>query len=99
MIIIKMSILELKDNIYIVKNVFEPGKCNEIITFIKENKVLHKYNEVIQNINNVECTFININENITNKYLLELDEFIKNKIPDILKLIISKNFFFQKYCT
>jgi len=96
MIIIKMSILELKDNIYIVKNVFEPGKCNEIITFIKENKVLHKYNEVIQNINNVECTFININENITNKYLLELDEFIKNKIPDILKLIISKNFFFKK---
>lgn len=91
-----MSILELKDNIYIIKDVFEHDKCGEIAKFIKENKTLHKCIEVDKKYsNNVACTFININDNITNKYLLELDEFIKNKIPDIIKLVISKNIFFK----
>lgn len=89
-----MSIIELKDNIYLIKNVFDSDKCNEIVTFIKENKSLHKYNKV-DNKNNVECTFININDNKTNNYILLLDDFIKNKIVDILKLVISKNIFFK----
>jgi hypothetical protein len=92
-----MSIVELKDNIYIVNGVFENEKCNEIATFIKENKTLHKYIEVDKKYgNNVECTFININDNkISNKYILELDEVIKNKVFDIIKLVISKNDLFK----
>jgi hypothetical protein len=91
-----MSIIELKDNIYIVKNAFEYEKCNEMATFIKENKTLHKYVEVDEKYsNNVECTFITINDNLSNKYILELDEIIKNKIHDIIKLVKSKNIFFK----
>ena len=59
-----MSIVELKDNIYIINGVFEHEKCNEIATFIKENKTLHEYVEVDKKYgNNVDCTFININDN------------------------------------
>lgn len=92
-----MSIVELKDSIYIVNDLIEPDKCNEIATFIKENKSLHEYIEVDKKYsNNVECTFIVINNNTkTNKYILELDEFIKNKVVDIIRLVISKNSFFK----
>jgi hypothetical protein len=92
-----MSIIELKDNIYIIKDVFENTKCNEIVTFIKENNTLHKYIEVdIKYSNNVECTFINMNEHMSNEYILELDKVIKDKVLDIIKLVISKNEWFKK---
>ena len=91
-----MSIVELKDSIYIVENLIETDKCNEIATFIKENKSLHQYIEVdTKYSNNVECTFIGISNIKTNKYILELDEFIKNKVVDIIRLVISKNSFFK----
>jgi hypothetical protein len=91
-----MSIVELKDNIYIVKDLIEHDKCNEITMFIKENKSLHEYIEVDKKkSNNVECTFININDNKTNKYIVELDEFIRIKVVDIISLVISKNNFFK----
>jgi hypothetical protein len=43
-----MSIHEIKDSIYIIKDLFLPetGKCDEIVTFIKENKTLQQYIEV-----------------------------------------------------
>ena len=91
-----MSITELKDNIFIVNKLFEADKCNEIVTFIKENKLLHKYTKVNKEThNNVECTYINIVDNKTNNYILLLDDFIKNKIVDVIKLVISKNIFFK----
>jgi hypothetical protein len=91
-----MSIREIKDSIYIIKDLFlpEPGKCDEIVTFIKENKPLHQYIEVNPNKNNVECCFIRINDNTNNEYIASLDDYIKNKIGDIIRLIVSKNPFF-----
>ena len=89
-----MSIHEIKDSIYIIKDLFlpEPGKCDEIVTFINENKTLRQYIEVNPlKKNNVECTFIRINDNINNEYLTTLDEYIKNKIGDIVKLVVSQN--------
>lgn len=67
-------------------------KCKEIVNFITENKQLHQYIDVnpIKK-NNVECSFININENMTNEYIISLDVYIKNKIGDIIKLIIKEN--------
>ena len=41
-----MSIIEIKDNIYVIKNIIEPEKCNEIVRFIKDNKSLLEYTEV-----------------------------------------------------
>jgi 2OG-Fe(II) oxygenase superfamily len=92
-----MSIHEMKDSIYIIKDVFlsEHGKCDEIVTFIKENIYLHQYIEVNPlKKNNVECTFIRINDNTDNEYIARLDDYIKNKIGDIIKLVISQNPFF-----
>jgi hypothetical protein len=90
-----MSIIEIKDNIYIIKDIIIPDKCNEIISFIKENKTLHEYVEVNKYTgNNVECCFIEMNNNINNEYLTKLDIYIKNKIGEIIKLIITKNQFF-----
>ena len=91
-----MSIREIKDSIYIIKDLFlpEPGKCDEIVTFIKENKPLHQYIEINPNKNNVECCFIRINDNINNEYLASLDNYIKNKVGDIIRLVVSKNPFF-----
>ena len=92
-----MSIREIKDSIYIIEDLFgpEPGKCDEIVTFIKENKHIHQYIEVNPTKkNNVECSFIQINDNIDNEYLATLDEYIKNKVGDIVKFIVSKNPFF-----
>ncbi len=90
-----MSIHEIKDSIYIIKDLFQPNKCNEIVTFIKENKHIHQYIETNPTKeNNVECSFIQINDNIENEYLAILDEYIKNKVGDIVKLIVSKNPFF-----
>jgi hypothetical protein len=92
-----MSIIEIKDNIYVIKNIIEPEKCNEIVRFIKDNKSLLEYTEVsTEKKNNVECTFISIDNNKTNKYLSALDEFIKNKIGDIVKLIVKENPMFPK---
>lgn len=94
----KMSIHEIKDSIYIIKDLFipDPGKCDEIVTFIKENKPLHQYIEVNPYKNNVECSFIRINDNNTNEYLSTLDEYIKNKVGEIIKLIVSENPFFPR---
>ena len=89
-----MSIHEIKDSIYIIKDLFlpEPGKCDEIVAFIKENKTLRQYIEVSPvKKNNVECSFIRINDNTDNEYLTTLDEYIKNKIGDIVKLIVNQN--------
>jgi len=61
-----MSIIEIKDNIYVIKNIIEPEKCNEIVRFMKDNKLLLEYTEVgIEKKNNVECTFISIDNNKT----------------------------------
>ena len=92
-----MSIHEIKDSIYIIKDLFlpEPGKCDEIVAFIKENNTLHQYIEVNPSKkNNVECCFIRINDNTDNEYLSILDEYIKNKIGDIVKLVVNQNPFF-----
>jgi glutaredoxin-related protein len=93
-----MSIHEIKDNIYIIKDLFQPNKCNEIVTFIKENKTLHEYIEVnVTKKNNVECNFIQMREHMTNKYIALLDDYIKNKIGDIINLIVNENSMFP--CT
>jgi hypothetical protein len=87
-----MSIHEIKDSIYIIKDLVHPNKCNEIVTFIKENKTLHDYIEVnVTKKNNVECNFIQMSEHMDNKYIASLDDYIKNKIGDILKLIVNEN--------
>ena len=93
-----MSIREIKDSIYIIEDLFrpEPDKCDEIVTFIKENTPLHQYIKVNPDKNNVECSFIRINDNNTNEYLSTLDEYIKNKVGDIIKLIVSKNPYFPR---
>ena len=90
-----MSISEIKDSIYIIKNIIDFDKCKEIVEFITENKTLHHYVEVNPlKRNNVECSFININENMTNEYVISLDGYIKNKIGDIMKLIVTENLMF-----
>lgn len=87
-----MSISEIKESIYIIKDIFISDKCDEIVTFIKENNAIHQYTEVNKiKQNNVECTFIQISNNIQNEYLSTLDHYIKNKIGDIIKLIIREN--------
>lgn len=91
-----MSISEIKDSIYIIKNIIDSDKCKEIINFITENKTLYQYIEVNSlKKNNVECSFININDNMTNEYLIKLDVYIKNKIGDIINLIVKENPMFQ----
>ncbi len=87
-----MSIIEIKDNIYIIKNIFTPEKCNEIIRFIKNNTHLLQFIDVNkEKKNNVECSFILINDNKENKYLSLLNDFIKCKITDIIKLLLKIN--------
>jgi hypothetical protein len=72
-------------------------KCDEIVTFIKTNKSLHKTVDVcVEKKNNVECYFIHINDNNDNEYLSRLDEYIKNKIGDIVTLIVTKNPMFPR---
>ena len=41
-----MSISEIKDSIYIIKNIIDYDKCKQIVNFITENKTLHQYIEV-----------------------------------------------------
>ena len=54
-----MSISEIKDSIYIIKNIIDFDKCKEIVEFITENKTLHHYVEVNPlKRNNVECSFL-----------------------------------------
>ena len=61
-----MSISEIKDSIYIIKNIIDYDKCKQIVNFITENKTLHQYIEVNSlKKNNVECSFINMNDNMT----------------------------------
>lgn len=90
-----MSISEIKDSIYIIKNIIDYDKCKQIVNFITENKTLHQYIEVNSlKKNNVECSFININDNMTNEYLIKLDVYIKNKIGDIINLFGKENTMF-----
>jgi hypothetical protein len=90
-----VSIVEIKSNIYIIKDIINSIKCDEIVTFIKSNHSLHQYVEVSQDKkNNVECSFIRMKDYMTNEYIINLDDYIKNKIGDILKLIVKENPFF-----
>jgi predicted 2-oxoglutarate/Fe(II)-dependent dioxygenase YbiX len=87
-----MELNEIGNNIFLIKDAINIEKCKEIINFIKNNKNIHEYKPVdTESYNNVECSFIYINNNRNNTYLLELDNYIQNKIGDILTLIKNNN--------
>jgi predicted 2-oxoglutarate/Fe(II)-dependent dioxygenase YbiX len=87
-----MELNEIGNNIFLIKNAINTEKCKEIVNFIKNNKNIQEYRPVdMKTYNNVECSFIYINNNKNNTYLLELDNYIQNIIGDILSVIKINN--------